>query len=149
MKDTDRETALAAGAYDQTMWNGLFRAHTSNSPRVPGVVAIADAPRRRDAETLVCRIRFDAKNLSHAGANYWPHDIRDLSCQLPTPDATAGFALLTTFDPTDAGECGTLLANAVRISEQAVTKASYLYQTHRIYPCSEITVHKEESVEHP
>jgi arginase family enzyme len=130
---------LAAGAYDQTMCNSLLHARLSDSFLLPGVPAHADALRKHDGKAAVYGIHFDAKNISCTGANYGPHDIRDVSCQLLTSNAILGFDLLATLNSADAGNCGIVLADAAKTFERA--EADYLQQTRRTYSCDDYMVH--------
>jgi hypothetical protein len=136
MNDNGRVTALAAGAYDQTMWGGLLQAGLTDSFLLPGVPANAGALRKHDGKAAVSYIHFDTKNISRTGANYGLHDIRNVSCQLLTSNETLGFDLLATLNPTDAGNCGIVLADAAKTLKRA--EADYLQQTRRTGRCDDI-----------
>jgi hypothetical protein len=131
-KDTDRETALAAGAYDQTMWNSLRHADTNSSLLLPGVPATSYAPHRRYTKASGYRIHFGAKDIPSAGANHGPHDIHDVSCHPLTSNATLGPDLLAALDPADAGNCGIVVATAAKTFEHL--EVGCVQQARRIPP---------------
>src|SRR5215212_10796680 len=139
--DTDRETALAAGAYDQTMWNSLRHAGTNSSLLLPGGPATSYAPHRRYTRASGCRVHFGAKDPS-TGANHGPHEIHDVSCHPLTSKTTPGPDSLATLDPADAGNCGIVVATVAKTFERL--EVGCLQQARRIYLCNDITVHKEE-----
>jgi hypothetical protein len=142
MKDTDRETTLAVGAYDQTMWDSLPHAGTNSSLLLPGVPAASYAPRRRYTQASDYRIHFGAKDVPGTGANHGPHDIRDVSCHPLTSNATPGPGSLATLDPADAGNCGSVVATVAKTFERL--EVGRLQQARRIHLCNDITVHEEE-----
>jgi hypothetical protein len=142
MKDMDRETTLAAGAYDQTMWNSLPRAGTNSSLLLPGIPAASYAPRRRYTKASGYRIHFGAKDIPSTGANHGPHDIHDVSCHPLTSNATPGPDSLATLDPADAGNCRIVVATVAKTFERL--EVGCLQQARRIHLCNDITVHKEE-----
>jgi hypothetical protein len=142
MKNMDRETTLAAGAYDQTMWNSLLHAGTNSSLLLPGVPAASDAPRRRYTKASGYRIHFGAKDIPSTGANHGPHDIHDVSCHPLTSNATPGLDSLATLDPADAGNCRIVVATVAKTFERL--EVGCLQQARRIHLCNDITVHKEE-----
>jgi hypothetical protein len=142
MKNMDRETTLAAGAYDQTMWNSLLHAGTNSSLLLPGVPAASDAPRRRYTKASGYRIHFGAKDIPSTGANHGPHDIHDVSCHPLTSNATPGLDSLATLDPADAGNCRIVVATVAKTFERL--EVGCLQQARCIHLCNDITVHKEE-----
>ena len=142
MKNMDRETTLAAGAYDQTMWNSLLHAGTNSSLLLPGVPAASYAPRRPYTKASGYRIHFGAKDIPSTGANHGPHEIHDVSCHPLTSNATPGQDSLATLDPADAGNCRIVVATVAKTFERL--EVGCLQQARRIYLCNDITVHKEE-----
>jgi hypothetical protein len=138
----DRETTLAAGAYDQTMWNSFLHAGTNSSLLLQGVPAASYAPRRRYTKASGYRIHFGAKDIPSTGANHGPHDIHDVSCHPLTSNATPGPDSLATLDPADAGNCRIVVATVAKTFERL--EVGCLQQARRIHLCNEITVHKEE-----
>lgn len=142
IKDTDRETALAAGAYDQTMWNSLRHAGTNSSLLLPGGPATSYAPHRRYTNASGYRTHFGAKDIPSTSANHGPHEIHDVSCHRLTSNATPGPDSLATLDPADAGNCGIVVATVAKTFERL--EVGCLQQLRRIYLCNDIMVHKEE-----
>ena len=135
MNHNGRGTALGAGAYDQTMWGGLLQAGLTYSFLLPGVPANAGVLRKHAGKAVVHYVHFDAKNIPRTSANSGLHDIRNVSCQLLTSNETRGVDLLATLNPTDAGNCGIVLADAAKTLKRA--EADYLQQTRRTGRCDD------------
>lgn len=111
--------------HDSTMWDTLLHAGLAGSfLRLPHVAPTAAAV--GDAGAAIYGMPWDSMQISRSGASYGPRQIREISAQLLTYNATWDFDVVEALHPVDCGDCHVVVGNAERTFERAQADLSQI-----------------------